>query len=118
MSDYYITAILLEGCKYSINAKQLLENNNINAEIINVNQNNKENYKTNEIKTFPQIYLCKYNNKGTQLLGGYTELYEFISDFKNKQLNLDKVSSFEKKNKWSRKATLRLIQLINLQGKF
>lgn len=115
MSDYYIKAIMLEGCQYSINAKKLLEKHNINAEIININYNEKENYKTSEIKTFPQIYLCKYNNKGTQLLGGYTDLEAFISDFKNKPLDINKVHNFEQKYLWSKKATLRLIQLINLQ---
>ncbi len=113
MSDYYIKAILLEGCPYSIAAKDLLIAHNITHQILDINSSNKNEYKTNQIDTFPQIYLCKTNNKGTQLLGGYDDLFAFVSDFKAKQYNSQLVNNFMKKYSWSKKATLRMIQLIN-----
>lgn len=114
MSDYYIKAILLEECSYSKKARELLEKHNIKAEIITVNHNNKEQYKTNQINTFPQIYLCKNNNKGSQLLGGYNDLADFFEKFKDKELDMNNVINFGKKYLWSKKGILRLIQLINL----
>ena len=72
-----------------------------------------EQYKTQQINTFPQIYLCKSNNNGTQLLGGYDDLYNFISEFKGKKFNDQLINNFMSKYSWSKKATLRMIQLIN-----
>lgn len=113
MSDYYVKAILLDGCPYSIAAKDLLTTHNINTKIINVNTGNKNEFKTNQITTFPQIYLCKTGNKGTQLLGGYDDLSDFISNFKGKKYNELNVNNFKTKYSWSKKAILRMIQLIN-----
>ncbi len=112
MSNYYLKAILLDGCPYSIAAKDLLAVNNIPAEIVNVNSANKNQFKTNTISTFPQLYLCKTGNNGTQLLGGYDDLAEFISNFKGKY-NDNLIANFMEKYSWSKKATLRMIQLIN-----
>jgi len=111
--EYYIKAILLENCRYSIAAKKLLESHNIRTEIINVNATNKDEYKNDQIQTFPHIYLCKNNTLGNLLLGGYDDLSYFISNFKKKTLNDDNINEFNIKYKWSKKATLRLIQLIN-----
>lgn len=113
--SYYIKAILLDNCKYSIAANELLilHVNIINCQIINVNASNKLEYKTNQINTFPQIYLCKDNTFGSLLLGGYEELSNFISTFKGNNLNNDNIKQFMNKYKWSKKATLRLIQIIN-----
>jgi glutaredoxin len=112
MNNYYLKVILLEGCPYSIAAKDLLADNNIPVEIINVNSTNKNQFKTNTIATFPQIYLSKTGNNGTQLLGGYDDLSEFIRNFKGKY-NENLIGDFMKKHSWSKKATLRMIQLIN-----
>lgn len=113
MSNYYIKAILLDNCPYSINAKKILAINNIQTIIINVNNKNKNEYKTNLISTFPQIYLCKTGNNGTQLLGGYDDLSNFIFNFKGKKYNEQNVNNFINKYSWSKKATLRMIQIIN-----
>ena len=113
MSDYYIKAILLDGCPYTIAANDLLNTHNITSKIINVNNVDKNQYKTHLINTFPQIYLCKNNNNGTQLLGGYDDLINFVSNFKGKKYNENLVKKFTDKYSWSKKATLRLIQLIN-----
>ena len=113
MSDYYIKSVLLDGCPYSIAAKDLLTTHNIYSNIINVTNYNKNEFKTNIINTFPQIYLCKTGNNGTQLLGGYDDLFSFISNFKGKKYNEQNINNFMNKYSWSKKATLRMIQLIN-----
>ena len=114
MNNYYIKVISLEGCPYSINLEKLIEENKIiNKKIIKINHNNKNLYKSDLINTFPQVYLKKYNSKGNLLLGGYEDFNNFIKNFKNNNLDLTKINNFMKIKKWSKKATLRLIQLIN-----
>ena len=113
MNDYYIKAVLLDGCPYSIAAKDLLATHNIHSNVINVNNKNKNEFKTNLINTFPQIYLCKTGDNGTQLLGGYDDLFDFISNFKGKKYDEQNINNFMKKYSWSKKATLRMIQHIN-----
>jgi glutaredoxin len=112
-SNYYLHAILLNNCPYSNSADQLLKNFKIPCQITRVDNNNKNNFKTNLISTFPQIFLKKYNNKGTLLLGGYSDLESFVNDFKSIKYDEKKVNEFMKKYGWAKKATLRLIQLIN-----
>ena len=110
---YYIKAILLQNCPYSDAAKELLDNFKIENKKIIVDFNNKYIHKNENIDTFPQIYLNKYNSNGNLLLGGYDDLKKFIDNFKNKKYSNDKVNQFINEYKWSKKATLRLIQLIN-----
>jgi len=113
MSNYYIKAILLDNCSYSIAANNLIKNYNIPSKIININTNEKDKFVTEQIDTFPQIYLKKYNSKENLLLGGYDDLNYFISTFKSQKLSDENIDDFSKKYKWSKKAILRLIQLIN-----
>ena len=113
MSSYYIKALLLQDCYYSDSVHKLLLKNNIPNQIIKVSVNNKELYKTSNINTFPQLYLNKYNRKDNLLLGGYDDLNEFIKMFKNVELNQNNINKFMKNYNWSKKATLRLIELIN-----
>lgn len=113
MNYYYIKTILLENCPYSIMAIKLLKLNNIKHIIFYVNNNNKNNYITDNIKTFPQFYLKNKNKKGNLLLGGYEDLNNFILTFKNKNYNINNINNFIENKKWSMKATLRLIELIN-----
>lgn len=115
MSSYYIKVLLLENCYYSDSAYKLLLKHNIPNQIIKVSNNNKELYKKSDISTFPQLYLNKYNKKDNLLLGGYDDLNEFIKMFKNVELNQNNINKFMKKYNWSKKATLRLIELINLK---
>ncbi len=114
MSNYYIKAVILDSCPYSIAAKKLIENNNINNEMIIIDSSNKENYKTELISTFPQIYLERKHRKGSLLLGGYSDLKSFFDKFKSQKLNDNNVKEFCNKYNWSKKATLRFIELINL----
>lgn len=111
---YYIKAIILDGCPYSIQANNLLEINKIPFKKTMVTYGNKDNFKSSEIQTFPQIYLKKIGSKGSLLLGGYDDLKFSIDLFKNQKLNENNINNFINKYKWSKKATLRLIQLLNL----
>ena len=78
---YYLYIITLKDCPFSIAALELLDSLNIKYKRLKVNEINKEEYKTKEIDTFPQIYLVKDGTK--LLLGGYDKLKEFIKVFKN-----------------------------------
>lgn len=113
MDKYIIKIILLKGCYYSNLAKQLLLNNNLPCKIIEVDYENKNLYKTDKIQTYPQIYLIKKNSIGNLLLGGCNDLEFIIKTFKNVEYNINNVNNFIEKYKWSKKATLRLIELIN-----
>jgi len=112
MSNYYLYLIVLKDCPYGNNAIQLLENYNIkNFEKNTIKIHDKEKYKTELIDTFPQIYLKKKNSNGSLLLGGYSELKSFFDKFYQTPLNETYLNNFNKN--WSKKATLRLIELIN-----
>jgi glutaredoxin len=111
MSKYYIKAIFLEKCQYGLKTELLLKQYNIPYKKIIIKNSEKELYKSNSIKTFPQLYLKKIDSKGNLLLGGYEKLKDFINNLKNK--NIKNINNFIHENNWSRKATVRLIQLIN-----
>jgi hypothetical protein len=113
MNKYFIKAILLEGCSYSSAAYELIKNHHLPVDITWVEQINKENFKNENINTFPQIYLKKINSNGNLLLGGYQELNNFVETFLGKKYSDDNINNFMIQSKWSKKSTLRLIQLIN-----
>ena len=82
-NDYYLYGIILEGCPYSMAAKELLRKNIKNHEIFMVTHDNKSDYKNECIDTFPQIYLRKYNSEFSELVGGYEDLkkiYDVVKD--------------------------------------
>lgn len=112
MSKYYIKAIILNGCPYSKNAEVLLKSNSIPSDINYINHSEKNTFKSDLISTFPQLYLKKYNKNGNLLLGGFNDLDNFIKTFRGKYNEVD-INNFISKSKWSKKATLRLIELIN-----
>jgi glutaredoxin len=108
---YYLYIITLESCPYSIAALELLDSLNIKYKQLKVTDLNKKKYKTEEINTFPQIYLVKNNKK--LLLGGYSDLKKFIDIFKNKKYNKQNILNFENEYKlWNRKSILRLLEII------
>jgi len=113
MSSYYIKAIMLENCPYSISADKLIKENNLPNKSIWIGYNDKDKYITNKIQTYPQIYLKRYNSMENVLLGGYDDMTQWIKEFKNKKLNDNKVNEFQSKYGLSKKAVLRTIQLIN-----
>lgn len=110
---YYIKAIVLENCPYGQALVSLLDKNKIQHEITWVNHNNKENYKTSEINTFPQVYLNKKNNNGSLLLGGYNDFKNIFDSFHNKDYNSSDIAKYSQKYSFSKKTTLRLVQLVN-----
>ena len=113
MSEYFIKAILLDNCSYSIAANELMIQHNIPNEIINISSRDMNIYSTDNISTYPQLYLKKYNTNGNLLLGGYEDLKNSIDMFKGMKLSDENINKFMNKHKWSRKATLRFIQVIN-----
>jgi len=114
MSNYYLQAVILENCPYSNAATKLLKNNQSNTHFTIINNTNKDNYKTKDIDTFPQIYLKRYNKNGSLLIGGYTNLEELFNLFYKKNYSNENITNFiDNNNKWSRKPLLRFINLIN-----
>jgi glutaredoxin len=113
MTDYSLKMILLEGCPYSISASKLLKSFNIKNNEIWINQENKEKYKTDKISTFPQIYLTKKNKIGNLLIGGYSDLKYLFDLVYKKNYNSETVNIIRNKYNYSKKTTLRVIQLIN-----
>lgn len=112
-SKYYIYAVLLENCPYSMAAKEILTNKNIPHELIIVNQSNKNKYKTDDIQTFPQLYLKKNNYNGTLLIGGYSDIKNIMTKFESIPYNQDLVNEYCNKKKISKRGLLNIIKLIN-----
>jgi len=112
-NNYYFKCILLEGCPYSISANNLLKEFNIKSNIEWINNNNKDKYKTDKISTFPQIYLTKKNKIGKLLIGGYSDLKYLFDLVYKKKYNSETVNIIRNKYNYSKKTTLRVIQLIN-----
>ena len=104
--------ISLIGCPYCAATIELFNQLNINSNIKEITWEEKDDYKTDLISTFPQVY---YNEK---LLGGYEDINEirlklekiYSSDKKNK---LELMSKFlnNKYNQLERKEILRIIEL-------
>ena len=95
MSNYYLQSVILQNCPYGNATSELLDKHpNIKQKSIIVNNNNKENYKTDQISTFPQIYLKKKNKSGSLLIGGYSDLKELFDLFHNKTYSNDKIKQF------------------------
>lgn len=118
MSNYYLFAVILENCHYSSAGYELINSfNNIKKEFTIIKSYEKDNYKTDYIKTFPQIYLKRYNTTGTQLIGGYSEFKSIVDTFyhnTNSQNIKSRVDDFLKENSsWNRKSFLRLIELLH-----
>ena len=109
---YYLKIYVLKNCGYCSLALKILKKNmnkKFKLKIIKVNNEDKEKYKTSDIRTFPQVYLRKENSKGSLLLGGYTDIKFIINKIK---LDLDKSKrSIKKKYKFSNKVILRIIEI-------
>lgn len=111
---YYLKVILLEGCPYCEKTKNILNKYNFKKNIITVDRNDKDKWKTNKINTFPQIFLMKYNDKNHLHIGGYDDLKYIenqISKLTDKNLSEIKKKIKNKYSHISNKASLRLIQL-------
>jgi hypothetical protein len=113
MDKYFIKAILLEDCPWSISANKLLGDLSIPCTIHWITQTNKVQYKNEQIDTFPQIYFKKYGSHGNLLIGGYQDLSELVNDFFKQKFDNNKVNAWMSKLTWTKKTILRLIQVIN-----
>ncbi len=114
---YYLKLISLKDCPYSEAASSLLKDNKIKSEIIVINRSEKDKFKTDEIKTFPQVYLKKQKSSGSVLIGGYDEIksyYDIIHSTTKRDKILSKLKSEIKSNnkEISDKSILRLIELL------
>ena len=112
MTNYYIHAILLADCPYSIKASELLNNYKIKNQIDVIAQKDKEKFKMENYFTYPQIFLKKEGSNNSLFIGGYSDLNSFINTFKN-NYNEANIKIFQEKYKLSKKAVLRFIELIN-----
>jgi len=111
---YYLFVVTLENCPYSSAAIELLNSFKIKFKNLIVKRIEKDKYKTNEIQTFPQIYLKKTPSHDSLLLGGYSDLKEFVDSFINKKYDESTVENFRRKYQfWNKKSILRLIEIIN-----
>ena len=117
-NNYYIYSVILNKCPYSEAGEKLISSfKDIKKEFTYIDHDEKENYKTNMISTFPQIYLKKENCKGTFLIGGYSDFKNIVDIFYHK--NIEKtfkndISTFiNQDQKWTRKLLLRLIELLH-----
>ena len=119
MRDYYLYAIVLEGCGFSNAAIELLQPNitNKTAEIFPIRQDVKETYKTKLIQTFPQIYLKRRNSNGSLLIGGYNDILNLYTLFRGKYLKEDVNKYLNEQTNINKKALLRIIELINSEVK-
>ena len=77
---YYLYIILREDCPYSKNLVKLLKDNKIDFDSITVNMEEKEKYKTDLIKTFPQVYLKSLSTHDSILIGGYDTVKSLIDN--------------------------------------
>jgi len=95
-------------CYYSNQAITILKKYDLPYTIIKIDYKNKDNSSL----TYPIVYLNKKNSLGNLLLGSYNDLLFVLKKFTNKYSEKD-VNEFMNKYKWSKKITLRLIELIN-----
>jgi len=109
---YYIQLNSLIGCPYSSESENLLKTNKINFKSIHISPSEKHLYKNDQINTFPQIYLKKYNSKGQLLLGGNSDFKEILN-LKNKNLSIQLHALNQKYPRFSKKTKLRIIELFN-----
>ena len=113
--QYYLSINSLEGCPFSIGVESLLQQHDkIPNEINKISQLEKHRFKNDDISTFPQVYLKKYNSKGSILLGGNSDFKELleISKIPNLDIQLEKLT--KKYPRISKKVKLRIIEIFNL----
>jgi glutaredoxin len=111
---YYLFFVVLENCPFSEAVVDLCNKHKIDYKSLIISRNEKDKYKTDEINTFPQVYLKKTRTNDSLLLGGFTDFELFFNTFANKKYNLNNVNIFTKKYPmWNKRAILRLIELIN-----
>ena len=114
MDKYYLQIIALEGCPHSRASIELVEKiPKKYRNIIEIKHHEKDNYKNNDISTFPQVYLMKQKG-GSLLLGGNSDFQKVYTLYKNnKNYNLELDIFLKENTNWNKKSALRLINIIN-----
>lgn len=115
--SYYLFIVALKHCPYSEAAIDLVKKHNISHDILIVTADDKDKYKTEEISTFPQVYLKKHGSYGSLLLGGFSDLefaHNFIKTITNENLE-QKYNEFGKKKNWNKKQFYRLVELFKIK---
>jgi hypothetical protein len=108
-----LEVVILQGCPFSLNTEKLIKTQleNDKYKMIYVNNDNKNKFKVDEIKTFPQIRMIYDNNKF--LIGGNDELEFFLNILK--QTNCDnyknKLSNIQKKFNLNEKTSIKLFTI-------
>ena len=117
---YSLKIILLENCFYSNEVKKILSKNPFNKipiEYITIKENDKNKYKTDEITTFPQVYIVKKQSNSMKLIGGCDSVKKIIDIINIKNIkNINNINNIKKLISklyplWSEKDKLRLIEL-------
>jgi glutaredoxin len=111
---YYLYIILRENCPYSKNLIQLLQNKKIDYQSITVSIQDKEKYKTDLIKTFPQVYLKSLSNNQSLLLGGFDDIYNLINNMHNEKKFNELTKKYSNKIKLKIKLILGGHKIINI----
>lgn len=118
MSNYYLHLVSLQGCPYSKAVEELLKKNNYTTKITPITYNLKENWKSEKISTFPQIYLKKNGSSGSILIGGFNDMKQ-VHNIINRTSKENLKENANKLNKMypemSYKSCLRLIQLKKIE---
>ena len=86
---YYLYIILRQDCPYSQNLVKILKTNKIDFESITVSIQEKEKYKTDLIKTFPQVYLKSLSSNDSILIGGHDIVKDLIEYIDNDKYNIN-----------------------------
>jgi glutaredoxin len=110
---YYLHIILLVNCPYSIKLHDLLKQKKIHFQHIWVPQNEKEKYKTEKIKTFPQVYLKSLSNNDSLLLGGCDFMTDLINNLNNEKIFENLTKDLSNKTKIKLKLILNGHNIIN-----
>jgi glutaredoxin len=106
---YNFKIISLFDCPYSEAGEKLMSK--YNTKVINISRDEKHNYKTEQIQTFPQIYF----NTGYQelLIGGYNDMKTLLDKVNNLNTkNLNVAINILKKYNWDDKDKKRLLKLL------
>tara|TARA_B100000161_G_C33511641_1_gene396660 strand:+ start:211 stop:552 length:342 start_codon:yes stop_codon:yes gene_type:complete len=112
---YYLKIISLNGCPYSEASEKFVNENKIKSKIFKINHQEKDKFKTEEISTFPQIFLKKEYSSGNILIGGFSTIKSYFDDIHSNKKTLKSVVEKIKRDnsKLSEKSVLRLIQLLS-----
>jgi hypothetical protein len=102
-----LESIILKGCPYSEALVSLLKAHHIKHNMIKVDTNTKNKYKTDIIDTFPQLYIIIRGRK--LLIGGYNDVKNIINIINEYRHNLPEIKKHINLPNFKDKDLLRLI---------